>query len=263
MTDDLPACSVLFPRDPISCAERQLHSWHPVVPTLSSACGDGASYITSATSENYVQPALCLRAQMARFSSCPFLVLIDDRPGHILSSDSSRRLTSAFGQRSVIRLSSLLARANQSDAAGAITATNQWHAHSMVRLWLWALEGVPRLVLLDADVLLLRNIDELLTHPFNEDLAAVPAIGCSPKRFNGGVLIMKPALSLARALTGRKVCRGLERFERFERASAGCRRGRTACRLMRVRHQLLYLHLHPDQYVCVCFAVPLLPLHAC
>ena len=94
------------------------------------------------------------------------------------------------------------------------TNAAQWGAgrlaYGVHKYWLWALESerFPRVVYLDADVLIARNIDSLLHIKFEEQLAAVSSAPLCSKGngFNSGVLVLKPSLlSLVRLLLGHRL----------------------------------------------------------
>jgi glycogenin glucosyltransferase len=63
-------------------------------------------------------------------------------------------------------------------------------AGTFVKLRAWELTEFDRVVLLDADTIVLRNVDELFDRP---DFAAAPDF-LMPDRFNSGVMVLAPSL---------------------------------------------------------------------
>ncbi len=61
-------------------------------------------------------------------------------------------------------------------------------AHTFTKLRAFALEGFAKLVLLDADTIVLQNIDDLFERP---SIAAAPDF-LLPDRFNSGVMVIEP-----------------------------------------------------------------------
>ena len=72
----------------------------------------------------------------------------------------------------------------------------------------WTFTEYDRIVVLDADTYVLRNIDHLFRLPMLHRVAAAPA--CSNSTFNGGVLVVRPsiadAVELLHASASRAVC---------------------------------------------------------
>ncbi|KAF4574524.1 hypothetical protein EYR36_005868 [Pleurotus pulmonarius] len=83
----------------------------------------------------------------------------------------------------------------------------EWYQDQYTKLNIWSLDqhGVDRLVYLDADTLVLRNIDELFDIPFN--FAAVPDVFApdDPRgfslSFNAGVLALRPSSKILADMT--------------------------------------------------------------
>lgn len=65
-----------------------------------------------------------------------------------------------------------------------------------------------RILFLDADTLVRRNIDHLFSSKMHSDVSAVAA--CTNSSFNGGVVLLRPSMTIARRLftthTGIKRC---------------------------------------------------------
>ncbi len=72
----------------------------------------------------------------------------------------------------------------------------------------WTLTEYSRILLLDADTYVTKNIDEMFSMPLIRDVSAVSA--CTNTSFNSGVILLKPSISTARRLfsirTGVKRC---------------------------------------------------------
>jgi len=212
-------------RYPQTCSTESQGQWKPLARVLKpSKCSRGA-FATVISEEKYVDGVLCLARSLAAHASvCPLLLLYDDRSP--LSPQSAAALTAAFGVERVFNLTSLMAQFNQSEVGSVhnhITTTPsqqpphgrylyspgaEWE-NTFVKLWVWALPTLyTRVVVLDADLIVLRNIDELVDVGFPR-LAAVPALGCSTRSLNSGLFVMRPAPStfarLRRTVVG-KVC---------------------------------------------------------
>uniref|UniRef100_A0A6S9YND5 Hexosyltransferase n=1 Tax=Chrysotila carterae TaxID=13221 RepID=A0A6S9YND5_CHRCT len=177
----------------------------------------GGAYATYVSGERYIPGVLCLQRRLRRVqSACPLLVLFDDRPGHSLTPKSLDALRDGVNNAgSLISLTQLLARLNVTSPSNVWDHVSLQHPSNAsmkhgtigrrlfdasewdsmyIKLWFWALpERYKRIVVLDSDVLLLRNVDELM-HFTLRRIAAVPALGCSTDVFNGGVLILRPSL---------------------------------------------------------------------
>ena len=78
---------------------------------------------------------------------------------------------------------------------------------TLLKIVVWALppERFPRVALLDADMVVLENIDAIFEAPLSEarPLAAVPNLPCSSKTFNSGLLVLRPNRSTYAALRPR------------------------------------------------------------
>jgi hypothetical protein len=66
------------------------------------------------------------------------------------------------------------------------------YRHSFTKLRVFGLEGLERVVFLDADTIVLRNIDDLFSRPTP---AAAPDF-FTPDRFNSGVMVIEPSREL-------------------------------------------------------------------
>jgi hypothetical protein len=73
----------------------------------------------------------------------------------------------------------------------------QHFAHNFSKLWMFCITGVARIVYLDADCLVLNNIDQLFD---GSDFAAVPDLFVESRQFNGGVFAFSPSPEFASKL---------------------------------------------------------------
>lgn len=162
------------------------------------------SFVTLAAGDRAVAGALCLKRQMRLVnSSCPLRIVIEDQASLKMSPSSVERIARAYGAESVVLMSTLIARVRTRghgrrlilDALGAEASTSKY--------WLWAWPTQEKLAFLDTDILILRNVDDLLDVQLSSrsSLAAIPS--CSSANiqwFNGGVLVFIPSLNLLQKL---------------------------------------------------------------
>ena len=180
---------------------------------------------------------LCLHSQLQWLGSvCPLTVVYDDSGRGRPAPEALAVLKERLGEKHLMSSSWLLAQGNYTQfaaakgrqslpdlAPGRRLFADAWfylQGPMMIKLHLF---GMPqtlysRLVFLDLDLLIVRNIDHLLTMPMSHDLAAVGTTGCplfSWPVFNGGVLVIKPSLevsspfAMSRLLYARCVAFGL------------------------------------------------------
>ena len=186
-----------------------------------SQCAPRAAFASILSGRDYVPHAACLASQLrAVGSTCPHILVHDDRPELALSASDMRVLADAHGGADrLIPSSWLFARANltaakpkppsaQAVAQGQAPSTGRRLLTSprrfankalAIKLFLWALppERFARVVFLDLDLLVQHNIDHLLSLEFTEEIAAVHASQCLRgarwEPFNSGVLVIKPS----------------------------------------------------------------------
>lgn len=196
---------------------------------MDGACAGGV-YATFIAGDSYVPLARCLASQLQRVSSkCPFVVVFDDREA-ATSSEGARALREHVG--TVFPLTTLFATlsnrtSNTSDATSrgaaffgppppkAPRAGRRLYAATRyytpwLKLWLWALP-FPAVVYLDADVVVLRNLDRIFVDTPKAApralFAAVPVRcpipymqGRNLKAFNSGILWLRPSIERLRQL---------------------------------------------------------------
>ena len=196
-------------------------------PPADASCPN-AAWVTLISGEQFVPLALCLHERLVRLGSvCPLLIVYDDMRKHRALSRSTlaRLATNSSVAAALVPLSSLIRRAmsdpsmvwrggaslgTSAQETASASAGEKSYAHQRVgrdirigssRYWMWAFDPAryERLVYLDVDLLLLRNVDELLFHPFSTPIAAVTTaplckVGTA---FNGGVFIFRPSIQRA------------------------------------------------------------------
>ena len=169
-------------------------------------CNANGTFVTLAAGDQAVVGALCLKHQMRRMNStCPLHIVVEDRPGREMTDRSLTKIKRAYGADRVIAMSTLIGHARTEGLGRRLIKDTFGAAASTSKYWLWAWPERVKLAYLDTDVLLLRNIDEMLDveltprHPF----AAVPS--CTSAKigwFNGGVLVFMPSLATLHRLQG-------------------------------------------------------------
>ena len=183
------------------------------MPPIHSSTPCQGSFVTLVGGEEHVPAALCLKKQMDDVgTSCPLhLALADQIDGTALSIGSADALERAYGRERLIRLSSLVNNLNTAGIPGRrLYEGDAGKATTTSKILLWALppEQFPLVAFIDIDVLIMRNIDFMLTIklPAKRPIAAVPIpAACNLQKinhfFNGGVLVFRPKLAEARGLT--------------------------------------------------------------
>ena len=86
--------------------------------------------------------------------------------------------------------------------------TREEHNHLYLKLWAWTLVEYRQVLSLDADILLLKNIDWWTNFRPAKAIATFPA--CNTELFNSGTILLRPSLARAQQLmrtrAGRKAC---------------------------------------------------------
>ena len=138
-------------------------------------------------------------------SLCPLLLIYNDADTALPMS----QLEQAYGANQMLPLSLLKARYKwqpprsraQVPAAGRRLFSSSEAYKTHLKLWLWALPTTHRVVYLDLDILILRNIDALLdvvppTLP--DGSPGLGAVTCKTRFgerfFNSGILVLTPSL---------------------------------------------------------------------
>ena len=162
------------------------------------------AFVAVLAKERFVHAALCWHNQLRRVgTTCRILLILDDRPrAPALSNGSWSKLVQTFGNGSLVRVSSLAASTGLGGRHGRRLLDRGRAAQTAAALkyWAWAL-SVPRVCYMDLDVLIKRNVDDLLQWalPRNASLAAVRCPGRS-FFFNSGVMLLRPSRDFLRRL---------------------------------------------------------------
>lgn len=88
-------------------------------------------------------------------------------------------------------------------------------AATMTKLHLWNLTQYDRILYLDADTLVVNNVDHLFELPLEIDFAASPELGF-PDCFNSGVMLLKPS-----SVVFKKLCQHALTVESFDGGDQG------------------------------------------
>lgn len=162
------------------------------------------AFVAVLAKERFVHAALCWHNQLRRVgTTCRILLILDDRPrAPALSNGSWSKLVQTFGNGSLVRVSSLAASTSFGERHGRrlLDRGREAKTASALKYWAWAL-SVPRVCYMDLDVLIKRNVDDLLQWPLprNASLAAVRCPGRS-FFFNAGVMLLRPSHDFLRRL---------------------------------------------------------------
>ena len=179
------------------------------------------AFATFLSGRSYVPGVLCLLRSRTRIgSSCPWVVVYDDRDGRSpLHSQLAMLTSSMVAGDELLPLSELLATvSNQVLRTASFTGSlicprghdgtiqgrrlyGSEYTLPWLKLWLWALrpDRYEHLLYIDADILLLTSLDELLRRPpLAEDDAHILAIDATmvcpgQHAFNSGILLFRPS----------------------------------------------------------------------
>ena len=186
-----------------------LHKSKSPAAVTTTGCRGGA-FASLLSGPRYVRAAICLRAQLQTVESrCRHLLIYDDQ-----RVAANTRLTTAYGAHNLVPLSALQRRMSsgnttygaqwdfmQARAAASpgrrLYAGFQERAVNFLKFWLWALPGdIRNIVYIDVDVLILRNIDELVGMNLHVGSLAAVSAGCDsdPCVFNAGLFVLRPSL---------------------------------------------------------------------
>jgi len=171
-----------------------------------AGCGKASTFVTLVTGARYATAASCLPQMLRNVGSlCPLLLIYNDADTALPMS----QLEQAYGANQMLPLSLLKARYKwqpprsraQVPAAGRRLFSSSEAYKTHLKLWLWALPTTHRVVYLDLDILILRNIDALLdvvppTLP--DGSPGLGAVTCKTRFgerfFNSGILVLTPSL---------------------------------------------------------------------
>lgn len=145
------------------------------------------AFVTLATNDSYALGALVLAKSLHNTqTSHKAIVLV----GHEVSKDLVQRLQKTFDE--VINVEML----DSKDAKSLELLKRPELGITFTKIHIWKLTQYKKLVFLDADTLVLKNIDELFDHP---EFSAAPDVGW-PDCFNSGVFVLTPNMATYDAL---------------------------------------------------------------
>ncbi|KAI3572909.1 family 8 glycosyl transferase [Fusarium oxysporum f. sp. albedinis] len=149
---------------------------------ISRSCG----YFTLLTNDEYVLAALVLAQSLKNTkTTIPLCVLIVESE---VTERSKTELHRAFDQ--IIPVEKISGIGNDN-----LKAIGRPDLHdTLTKLQLWSQTQFDRILFLDADTLVLSNLDHLFDLPSSVELAAAPDLGFSDC-FNSGVMLLKPCSS--------------------------------------------------------------------
>ena len=184
-------------------------------------CGHNAAYATFISGDKYLPGAVCLRRSLlAAGNRCPMDIVYDDRSPQLnLSAKAREILLEVYGAQHLFSLTQIMARHPSSLADMAYSAPRSRAARAQVgrqlfergiehmathsKLWFWGHVARSRLVMLDADMVVLGPLDWMMTHALTdvEDVAAAGVLRGSRSFFNSGLLVLQPSVDHLRNLT--------------------------------------------------------------
>ncbi|CAJ0567278.1 unnamed protein product, partial [Mesorhabditis spiculigera] len=145
------------------------------------------AFVTLATNDEYVQGALVLGYSLREVNTSKRLhVLISEQ----VTSSAQQQLSEVFDDISVVDV------LQSGDDANLALIGRPDLALTFTKLHCWRLTQYTKAVFLDADTLVLRNVDELFER---DEFSAAPDIGW-PDFFNSGVFVFRPNEETYRSL---------------------------------------------------------------
>ena len=145
------------------------------------------AYVTMVLTDSYVVGAVVLGHSLRRFTDRRMICMVTSNP----SPSSLSKLSTLWELRTVDTLDS-------QDTARLSLLGRPELGFTLTKLHVWSLhgEGVKKAIFLDADMLVLKPIDDLFARP---DFAACPDAGW-PDCFNSGLFVCEPREETHRAL---------------------------------------------------------------
>ncbi|XP_066455337.1 glycogenin-1 [Eleutherodactylus coqui] len=138
------------------------------------------AFVTLATNDSYAKGALVLGSSLRKNTSKKLVMLITPQV-----SDSMRKVLNKVYD--VVRLVDVL---DSEDSAHLALMERPELGVTLTKLHCWTLTEYTKCVFMDADILVLENIDDLFER---EELSAAPDPGW-PDCFNSGVFVFQPSL---------------------------------------------------------------------
>ncbi|XP_014662913.1 PREDICTED: glycogenin-1-like isoform X2 [Priapulus caudatus] len=159
------------------------------------ACSQGEAFVTLATNDSYAVGALVL-AQSLRIAGTTHDLVVMITPG------VSQGMREHLGQ--VYTMVHPVDVMDSKDEAHLAMMTRPELGVTLTKLHVWTLVQYSKCVFMDADTLVLANIDDLFER---EQLSAAVDIGW-PDCFNSGVFVMQPSLATFHDLVAHAIEKG-------------------------------------------------------
>ena len=182
-------------------------------------CAPNTSYATFISGSEYTLGSICLRRSLLKVGNrCPVDLVFDDRAALLNLTRRDRvLLEKVYGSEHLVPLSSLMANHRVSAARMNYSLLDRsqgkgrrlyqlgaqlYATHS--KIWLFALPR-SRVVLLDADMVIVGKLDWLTNLPFAEEIAAIDISNrhtrAKDAKFNSGLMVIRPGPGHVRDLT--------------------------------------------------------------
>ena len=192
--------------------------WQALAANYSGhSCAPNASFATFLSGSWYTLGSVCLLRSLRKAGNrCPVDLVYDDRARMLNITGATRNfLERVYGAERLIPLSSLMVKhpTSTSDMQYSLLHRSQgrrlyqlgvqlYATHS--KIWLWALPRA-RVVLLDADMVVVGKLDWLNSLTLTEDVAAIDIsnrhTNASESKFNSGLMVIQPSPRHIRNLT--------------------------------------------------------------
>lgn len=154
---------------------------------MTNSTTENEAYVTLVTSDAYVVGALVLAHSLRRTGTTRRLVCLVT--SH-LASDSIASLREQYDVRFVAPIDS-------GDERNLRLLGRPELGPTFTKIQLWTLTDLKKVVFLDADIMILKNIDDLFTR---EEFSACADVGW-PDCFNSGLFVCQPNLDTFNALS--------------------------------------------------------------
>ena len=157
------------------------------------------AYLSMFLSQRYLPGLTCMCEQFARLGvQHPLVVVYNDYTVDVLP----RECTTAHRY---VRLSALESRLHQNATRTTSRRLFQREEFGRVlqKILAWVLEDYSRVFLIDLDIFVNKNLDHIFHIAPARDILANAA--CDPLTFNTGMVMLRPSVSVARALASIRV----------------------------------------------------------
>lgn len=143
----------------------------------------GFAFVTLITSDSYLNGALALIKTLRKHSKLEAAIVVLVTPN--ISASTTKRLS--CNRHVTVKVVEPITRPEGS------SSENCWANSEYTKLHIWNLMEFTRIVYIDADCIVLENIDELFSLiPDNEQIFAASPDVFPPDKFNAGVLVVTP-----------------------------------------------------------------------